>query len=421
MRALAFFAILVIAGPALAQSKRYPPDPVDPDREAEAHSKLWEDALDPGRSPYQQLVREAKQLADERTPDANNDALAKLDKAIAILPHGSDAYIVRGELQLRLQRWDKCADDLAAAEEHAPPGEAASNDRIARRLELGICQSRAGRLADAERTLVGATAGAQARGSAWMRLGEVRIAMGKLDEAIGALDTALEKGDSGLTALPHYLLAAAYDRARLPGEAEQQMQIAVNTDPRLTTIENPTFPLLGTGEHEYLMGLAYRYGQPQPEYALLYFRRFLKLAPESPWHRRAEEHAHELAAIELPQTVTLRQRLATQPDLDVVRAALVKQMPGMRACMTKLPTTAVEVVITKDGPRTPDTVRDRPRYNRIEKAGVSVTERLELDDVPHDGIEAASRCIEAIADRAAVPVPKERDSYYQVSFVVIAP
>ncbi|MGE5186694.1 MAG: hypothetical protein ACM31C_31790, partial [Acidobacteriota bacterium] len=176
MRALVVLAIVSIASPALAQSKRYPPDAVDPDREAEAHSKLWEDALDPGRSPYEQLVREAKQLADERTADASTDAIAKLDQAIAILPKAPDAYAARGELELRLQRWDRCADDLGAAEEHAPPDDGLSNERVARRLDLGICQSRAGRLADAERTLVGATAGAQARGSAWMRLGEVRIA-----------------------------------------------------------------------------------------------------------------------------------------------------------------------------------------------------------------------------------------------------
>ena len=46
-----------------------------------------------------------------------------------------------------------------------------------------------------------------------MRLGEVRIALGKLDEAEDALTAALEARD-GIEGTIHWLLALAYDRAR---------------------------------------------------------------------------------------------------------------------------------------------------------------------------------------------------------------
>jgi tetratricopeptide (TPR) repeat protein len=409
-------ALAAPAAPAWAQSRRYPPAPKDPDREAAHHSKVWEDALDPGRAPYERMLRDARQLADDNSIKDRQAAIAMLDDAVKLLPARFEAYALRGEIQLSLKSFAACADDLAAADRYAPPDETPERARL--RVELGICQGRAGRFADAERTLARAASMPNARGDAWMRLGEVRIALGKLDEAIGALDTAAEVGDVPIGFM-QFLLASAYDRARLPGEAAAAMASGKLGDSSFGSIETPQYPLLGAGEHEYLMALAYLYAQPRPEYALLYFRRFVVLAPDSPWRRRAEEHLRELSSSELPQTVERRSGTAVV-DVEAVRAALAHVMPAMRACMAKLPGTALEVSVTRDGPRSPLS-RDRARYTMPPQA-TTVQDLLEPPEgVARDDVDAAQRCIEPLVERAALPVPKDHDTYYKVSFLVISP
>ena len=60
-RLVALVALLLAAAPAWAQSsRRYPPEPPDRDREQAQHSKLWESAANPQRTPYGKLVFEAE-------------------------------------------------------------------------------------------------------------------------------------------------------------------------------------------------------------------------------------------------------------------------------------------------------------------------------------------------------------------------
>lgn len=418
MKALAI--LLALTASAWAQSKRYPAVPPDPDRDVEQHSKIWEDALAPGRTEYEDLVHNARLLGDTHTTDGAKEALARLDKAIALLPKEPDAYAARGDIYLWQRKWDSCADDFAAAEEHSPPDDGASPERTARKVTLGICQARAGRYADSERTLVAATAGTTGRATTWMRLGETRIALGKLDEAIGALDTALEMCTGGCDAqigFVHYLLALAYDRERRTGAAAEHVSQGTNFDRTFTSIEAPQYVLLGAGEADYMLGLAHRY-EPTPrlERALVYFRRFERVQPDSPWKRRAEEHVRELSALDLPTAVDRRTGTAT-PDTDAARAIVAKAMPAMRACMAKLPTSLIEVQITRVGPRTP-VARDHVQF-RLPPEGVSVNDTLNLDETPRADVEAGKRCVQSLAERIALPAPKERDTYYILAFLVV--
>ena len=418
---LAALVLTVAAAPAAAQSRRYPASPPDPDRDADAHSKVWESALDPGRTPYDALVADARRLADEHIDDSTKEAIQKLGRAIELFPKAPEAYVLRGHLAFVARQWTPCATDLEAADERRRDD---GPERTALELDLGICAARAGRYSVAEHALERAAAAEDAKPEAWIRLGEVRVAMGKLEEAISALDTALEKTTDApqLQAPIRFLLAAAYDRARRPGEAEQQVVDAARYDRSFGSIESPTLPLLGAGEHEYLMGLAYRYaganGGPSPEFALLYFRRFLALAPDSPWRHRAEDHVRELAAVEFPQNVE-RRAGTTMLDLDVARTALVKAMPAMRACLAKTPNVILEVEITRDGPHAP-IARDKATY-RVFPSGVTVRDKIALDNPPRADLDAAGQCVQAVADRAAMPIPKEPDTYYRAAFEVVAP
>ncbi len=136
-----------------------------------------------------------------------------------------------------------------------------------------------------------------------MRLGETRIAMGKLDEARAALDASIELTSNNAEQNPDakWLRAFADDRARQPSAAEDDVHRALGFDNHRTMIETPVYPLLGDGEHDYLLALSYADSDPRdPELATVFFRHFIELAPKHPWRRRFEEHLHDLHAIEFP-------------------------------------------------------------------------------------------------------------------------
>jgi len=414
---VAALGILLGTAPAWAQSKKYPPVTPDKELEDEKRSDLWESTLHPDTRPYKDLVRDAKRLVGTNAPGDTKAALEKLDAAIKRLPEEAEAYQVRGQLYLTQREWTKCADDLGRAEDYGKLDDLTLRTR--QRIDLGNCQARAGRYADAESTYVRATASAQAyRGELWMRLGEVRIALGKLDEAIDALTASLDVDTS--SALTRWLLMTAYDRARRPSEAIESAQNAARYDAQRTFIDGPTLPFLGTDETDYLSGLAYRYATPRPEYALVYFRRFIKLAPESPWKRRADEHVRELSATKWPSRETITSTGTSAVPLDDVKKQLERPVGMMRQCMAKLPTSAFQITVTRVGPRTPETVRDRPIY-RLPPAGVKVSDDQLRAVASKEDVDAAKRCLETQAAKLQLPTPKERDTYYMLSFLVISP
>ena len=412
--------ILLCASSAVAQSKRYPAPPKDADKEQASHSALWEAALDPERKPYDELVRDAKRMLDDRTKDSATAALSKLDEAVGRLPRDYHAHAARGLAYLILGDWAKCAADLELANVATLEG----NERDAVELQLGICQGRAGQYADAERTLLHAVTVAP-HGEQWMRLGEVRIELGKLDEAVDALSAALEARD-GTEGTIHWLLALAYDRARKATAADEEARKAIQFDSAFSLIVNPTYPWLRAGEDQYMLGLAYGTTptldreQARPELALLYFRHFLKSAPTSTWRRRAEEHGKAFAAMAFPQTLYRTPQSTSLVETVPLVPVVQKAMPRLRACLAKQPGLTFAVSIIKAGPRTPESERERPRYN-VPVSGVKVTLDHDLDASTKPVQDAARTCLEAAGAKLALPAPKEKDTYYQLSFYVVAP
>ncbi|HEY5952269.1 MAG TPA: tetratricopeptide repeat protein [Kofleriaceae bacterium] len=415
---LALIALIAIGSTnAWAQSKKYPPVTPDKELQDEKRSDLWESTLHPDTRPYRDLVRDAKRLIEHNTPDDIAAALDKLEAAIKRLPKEPEAYQIRGQVYLMNRDWAKCADDLGRAEDYTKqPDEPTARTRA--RIDLGNCQARAGRYSDAETTFLRAVASApNQRGELWMRLGEVRIALGKLDEAIDALTASVDTDSSA--ALTRWLLMAAYDRARRPSDAIEHAQVAARFDPQRTHIEHPSLPLIGTDEADYLDGLAFRYAVSKPEYALVYFRRYTKLAADSPWKRRAEEHVRELTAMKWPAKETITNSGTTAVSVDDMQKLLQKPITAMRQCMAKLPTSAFQITITRVGARTPETVRDRPIY-RLPPPGFKVSDDL-LAGATKEAAESAKRCLEPLAAKLQLPAPKERDTYYMLSFLVVSP
>jgi tetratricopeptide (TPR) repeat protein len=412
---------------ALAQSKRYPPDPVDKDADAAKKSNLWEAATNPQRTPYDALVAEARQLLEPGTTTGAKDAVTRLDQAVQLLPGESKAWRMRGDAHVLLQDWPKCATDYRAALENLKTTDVEARSTADLRRRAGLCLARAGKLAEAERVLGEAVASGASTGELWMRLGEVRIALGKLEEAISALQAARETGDVS-QALVRWLLAGAYDRARRPSEAVEIGREAYRLDPHLAVLESTSMPLLGAGEREYLKALAHTMTDPpRTEHALLYFRRFVEVAPQSPWRKRAEEHVRELGRLALPEVV--QRTGGTAPGIDggdanAARAAVRKLMPPLRACMARLPGVIVKIEITKVGPRSAagDAQTGRSRIHvPPEKLDIVVLENL--DGSAQIELDGARRCMEPLADRvkATLPAIKGVDTYYRAAFFVISP
>ena len=55
------------------------------------------------------------ELFEGRTVEQKHALIAKLTDAIALVPEDPDAYAMRGEAQMELREWAKCADDLQLA------------------------------------------------------------------------------------------------------------------------------------------------------------------------------------------------------------------------------------------------------------------------------------------------------------------
>nr|HEX4314595.1 hypothetical protein [Kofleriaceae bacterium] len=407
---------IAIAAPAVAhaQSTRYPKPPVDTDREREQHSDLWDATLHPQKGPYKEALDKADAKLRENQDDERVAAIKILDGAIELQPAEPAAYRMRGGAFLALHEWARCADDLGAAAQHAQRPEDVTTEL---RRDLGVCQARAGRLADAEHTLADAAANGTRSVELWMRLGETRIAMGKLDEARSALDTALDMTDGGQQTPILWLRALANDRARLPGEAEDDVRRALGFDRTRSLLEVPVLTPLGDGEKEYALGLSYADADPrEPELAIVYFRRFVQVAPKSPWRKRADEHLRDLQGVTLPIAVK-RIGGAAALDLDATTKIVQGQMPKLRACLAHMPGLLLEVKITRAGPRAVDTAPNLPRYV-APPDGAAVTPVLQFDASKAD-LDTATRCVQPIAETMHLPAVTDRGSYYVVAFDVI--
>jgi tetratricopeptide (TPR) repeat protein len=416
MRAGLVLLLLTLVAPAFAQSKKYPAVPVDKDEEEAQKSRLWDQATNPAQVPYQTLVKDATKLIAENRPDPLAAAVKKLDEAIPLMPNAADAYRLRGDAHMALQDWTKCAADYDAAWQRTmrdPAVDPKTTHELRRRL--GLCQARDGKLADAERTLAETAATGVNSVEIWMRLGEVRIAQGKLEGAIAALQAALQQTDITGHALVKWLLAGAYDRARQPADARTLAQEALAADRSMSMLKTPTLPLLGSAEEFYMLGLAYEAHEPaRPEQALVQFRRFLKLAPDSPWRKRAEDHVRELKSARLPDHVERVTGNAPYEE-NAMRETVRKGMAAMRTCLSKTPMLVLAVRITKTGPKGPDGARWRAPPEGIDVRAEEMFDTTALDR------DTAVRCVEPIAQKLKLPKPKEKETYYTVLFRVVGP
>lgn len=420
--ALALLALLAPLAPlgldassAHAQSSRYPAPPKDRDREQDQTSQLWEQAAEPARAPQARLLAEARRLIAGRTPAELQAAADKASAAIALRPTEPSAYFFRAVALEQLARWHECAADFRKALELDPKFTADPELRYGDNplLGLGICLARDGHLADAEVALdraVARTPGVQE----WLRLGETRIAMGKLREGLEALVASTEaSGESTPSALNSWLRALAYDRGRQTALASEAAQAAALSDRFLRQLTSPAVPFVSKADEQYLMGLGWE-SSNRPELALAYFRGVVMTRPDGLWTRRAREHVELLEQTAFPLDVA---RSGPAPlDAVVATAAVRKAMPQLVACVAALPAVAFTLRVTRSRP--PAT---GPGIRSVPPApGLAVTQDVAFGDPSEAALEQAERCLLPVTLKLELPPIKEPGTWHHVSFSLIA-
>jgi tetratricopeptide (TPR) repeat protein len=436
---LAAAALASAAGTAAAQSDRYPPDPVDADREAEERSEYWERALEPHRGRYDTELAQARAKLGGRSPMDLAQAARILDKAIELLPSAPDAYFLRGWVHELASDWARCADDYVAAAARDPDFVPDPNPRFRGPLAdgLGTCLARAGRFEEAEAALVPYTATGEASSAIWLRLGEVYMALGRLDDALAALDRAADKARGNDIAPVRWLRATTLDRARRPAAAAEEAAAALRMDTQRQRVPgtSPASPTAPPEDAHYHAAIAYLASSPeekearlpalpaQPERAVLHLREYLRVAANPAWRKRAEEQLAAQKELE-PADALGRPGAklgATKLDAPAIGRTLRKDLAQLAPCLAKAPQLVAEVRVVIHGPapragKKDSVVADRNRP----PAGAWARVIAQVGAAPAGPDQvAALECLQAGAKKLKLP-KLERGGWVQLVFPVIA-
>ena len=352
MRLLAGLAVLCAASSAAAQSNRYPPPAPDADAEAEEYSDFWENAIQPGLDRYDELLGRATRLIYRRGDDGRTTALVLLEEASGLLPDRADAWAWLGIGRELEGDHAGCRDALEKAWAIDPdwkPPSGTSNHPRPLALVLGTCRSRAGDLEGAVEVLERLTArGDDAVETLW-RLGEVYMALGRLDEARASLELALDQSPAD----PHYAAAAwtlvvAADRARDPDATRAAAEVALRQDPQRVRVESPNGGFLPASDGDYYGAIAADVAGV-PEQALVRFRAYLARSSDGEWVARAREHERALRGFATRERIRIEG--TDKPDDAKVKKAVDKVDADLRACVKKTPNLLLELGVTQHGPK----------------------------------------------------------------------
>ena len=443
-RALAVL-LVAIAGPAAAQSTRYPPPAPDLDAEREEYSDFWENAIEPGRDHYDELVARAARLLPRRGEDGRGTALVLLEEAVGLLPDRADAWAYLGIGRELEDDHAGCRDALEKAwaidPGWAPPSGRGAGTTRPLALALGTCRSRTDDLEGAAEVLERLTARGDDSVETRWRLGEVYMALGRLDEARASLELALDQTPAD----PHYASAAwalvvAADRARDPDATRSAAEIALRQDPHRVRLEHPSGGYLPASDADYYRAIAADVAGV-PEQALARFRAYLIAERDGPWVKRAREHERALRGFETRD----RARIVgtDRPDETKVKKAIDRIDADLRACVKNAPNLLLELEVTRHGPKpeaappakkpaskpTPKAKRRPPggsgRYSvsvppPAEGARASVILRLVPGDPDDETVRTAITCVEKAGAGLAVPAPTTPGTWATVTVPVIS-
>lgn len=440
-------ALLCVAASATAdpQAPRTweDPDARDFDQDSEEASALWERTLNPDLDIYSsKLVASATRLLAHRDEQSRREAEDLLRKAIDVRPDLPTAYWLLGHLYALEKDWQRCAESRRAVFDIDPEYDPRSDRLIAHQptdapalLDFGLarCYALAGEYEKAIEHYKRVITGEKAIGAyrVYWRLGEAYEALGRLHEAIESLTTAERLNPRETLIL--YALAVAYDRDEQLARARKYLTTALSRDSHLSQLARSDFQPAPTEDEWYYQGLASKARKPaRPEWALIYFRRFLSSHQNGPWARRARQHVEELRAIPL-LTAGITQEGPARVDPDKAAKAIGETDAELQQCVQAMPDALFRVritVVTKQPP-----VR-RTRSRRTARVRLPTVSRNPYRPLPDPGVRTSVdysfgvdntdlatviHCLDNVAYSIELPrVSGEAGQYVTVSFPVIA-
>jgi tetratricopeptide (TPR) repeat protein len=414
----ALFALALLASPAVAaQPRTEPPPEVDFDDQQEHRSEFWERVLDPASQEYDDLVERAVVLLREGDRESLGQAGKLLGDAVRLSPERPLAHLWHGRLADRQGDFAACARSLAKAldldPELAAPGGSEPTEWAAH-YELAVCQARAGKFEGAIEGLRGILGRAQNQQVLiYQRLGESYMALGRLDEAMESFRQGLRL--SPYSAELGFALAVAHDRDEDSAQAHDVLTQALTRDPRATSLTASNRIWIPPHEAHYYLGLAYLGAEEWPR-SVLHFRRYLALAGETSWARRARARYEEAlggaiagAAVDIKGSATLEPARA---------GAIIARSDGaLQSCLRRAPDLLLRVSITKV---MPSKGKVAAAASATSRPGVRVLVQEQSGAKVND-VRAVVSCTEAIARKIALPRPTGAPgTYATVEFDVIA-
>lgn len=403
--------------PALAQSERYPPPPVDVDERVRAPSAFWERVLHPADPSFQPHLAAARALLEQPDGQAAAQALPHLEQAVALAPDHPEVHWLRGLAAERLRRWELCAESygrLFAMDPAYTPTLVPRGREAAWALDagLGLCLAQRGQYEAAIAQLKRIASRGAVPFEVYVNMAESYMALGRLAEAIDTLVQVSRHHNPSARA--EHVLAAAYDRRQMPDHAREHVRTALRLGP-MALLDAPDQVFTPPEESLYSLGLAYAEAGDL-ERALFFFRHYLHVHGNGPWRQRAQQHAERLArAPRTPRSISVSNN-ADPMDTATVLAAVERADPGLQACVQAVPGALFSVRLTIL-PGSDRTARGRARVG----LGVETQVASALPTVEEDAAAEAQRCLEAAAQGIALPRPRTpAGNYTMVTFPVIA-
>lgn len=387
-------------------------DDVGGDREV-----FWSRVAHPHRARYRALLKDGRSLLDQQNYTA---ALVPLERAVELEPRLAEGHYWLGLAYSGALRWAECADALLRAQA-LDPAFTPPEDPARRDVQMGLCLTMSGRLEEAipyyRRVLVSAAKGSPYAMIGHWNLGDCFMALGRLEEAIGEYRRAVELAPQA--AILHFALGVAYDRDEQAARAVEEVAQGIRLDPTVTLSSMQSSPPYGRvlfvppEDEEYYRGLAHKVAGRRL-HAIVHFRRFLELAPASPWVARAREHLRELGS-------------AALADLDVdvkgvpaaARGAYVRPVLAAASrlgrCVEGERSARLVVQIVVSAPPSGGKLVGKSR----DKEGPPPPAVHVVNGGPAEVPQAALDCVHAAVLGLRLPVP--RTGVATVSFSLVAP
>jgi tetratricopeptide (TPR) repeat protein len=423
----AALGFLLGPGRALSQPTAPPPPDQDYDEVDEQKSDFWDRALDPEARKYDGLVERAVVLMREGDSESLKQAGSILRDAVQLGPDRPLAHMWLGRLAERERDYAGCAQSLAKALDIDPELEAPGGSEPtewAAHYELAVCRARSGKFEAAIEGLRHILGRAQSQQVVvYQRLGECYMALGRLSEAVESFRQGLRL--SPYSADLGFALAVAHDRDEDAAEAREALTQALTRDPRASTLAGASRIWIPPLDAHYYLGLAYLGAEDWPR-SVLHFRRYLALAGETSWARRARARYEEALAGAIAGR-GLEVRGSATLDLAASGAAVTRADGGLQACMRKTPDLLLRVSITrvmpnkgKPKPKTPTAPAAPSAATPGNRPGVRVLVQ-EQSETGATEVRTVVACAEAAARKIALPRPTGAPgTYATVEFNIIA-